>query len=213
MNYQTPHAKKIYKVFISICFFFKIAFLLITNHQKQSKKKSKNKQFPQPPNQVKNKIPQQLNQQIQQKQQVNINIQCKPNHTIIDLIKQNQDLKNEQIEIKKDILNYKVFIVIESDIQYIYQQQEMTFLYNIYGQLINVNKNHYKIVQNVSQEILFKYESIKITKDLSKSNNDNREPSFFEQFKLQIFLLFKSMLQINIQCQYFLHLLIQQNLN
>ncbi|CAD8068581.1 unnamed protein product [Paramecium primaurelia] len=198
-----------YKVFISSCFY---SIPVDTQPPKVIQKK-KNKQFPQPPNQVKNKILQQQNQQIQQKQLVNINIHCKPNHTIVDLIKQNQDLKNDQIEIEKDILNYKVYIVIESDIQYIYQQQEMTFLYNIYGQLINVNKIHYKIVQNVSQDILFKYESIKITKNLSKSNNDNREPSFFEQFKLQIFLLFKSMLQINVQCQYFLNLQIQQNLN
>ncbi|CAD8084666.1 unnamed protein product [Paramecium primaurelia] len=123
MNYETPHAQKMFTLFQSPAQMqspYQQLFLLqnrvpVDSQPQQAIQKIKKQlSIPKPPTQVKNKIPQKLDQQGSQKAIVNNQTPIQTYHTMIDLIRQNQDLKNELIEIEKDIQNYKSLIDIRS---------------------------------------------------------------------------------------------------
>ncbi|CAK74332.1 unnamed protein product (macronuclear) [Paramecium tetraurelia] len=132
MNYETPHTQKslpscnpLHRQISLTTFFYQIQspyqqlFLLenrvpVDSQPQQAiqKKIKKNLCIPQPPTLVKNKLPQKVDQQISKNVIGQNQYPMQNYHPIIDLIRQNQDLKNELIEIEKDILNYKSLVEV-----------------------------------------------------------------------------------------------------
>ncbi|CAD8098350.1 unnamed protein product [Paramecium sonneborni] len=121
MNYETPHTQKMFTLFQSPAQMqspYQQLFLLqnrvpVDNQPQQPIQKIKKQlSIPKPPTQVKNKLPSKINYQGSQKTILKNQSPIQTYHTMIDLIRQNQDLKNELLEIEKDIQNYKSLIDI-----------------------------------------------------------------------------------------------------
>ncbi|CAD8165999.1 unnamed protein product [Paramecium octaurelia] len=124
MNYETPHTQKMFAPLqpsTQMQSPYQQLFLLenrvpVDSQPQQAiqKKIKKILHIQQPPTLVKNKLPQKVDQQISKYVKGQNQYPMQNYYSIIDLIRQNQDLKNELTEIEKDILNYKSLVDIRT---------------------------------------------------------------------------------------------------